>query len=205
VADGRCVSFLGRTRLVLDYFDFVKSSQKKDAISLRHFSGRAQTGHVDLPPRPSLSRRYLRLQAGGREGRPAFRPYPAANGSGSFEHWVPRANPSRRSAPYPCPDGRRDCRCGRIAGRLKSILPALEGAANYLLGRKTPNGLISGSGFYTENPPRDGWDGVTQCYVVHAFRELARLFRAAGIPPGRTSVATCGPAHRRVCVLILAR
>ena len=31
-----------------------------------------------------------------------------------------------------------------------------------------------------EAPPREGCDGVTQCYAVHAFRKLAMLFRAAG-------------------------
>jgi hypothetical protein len=40
--------------------------------------------------------------------------------------------------------------------------------------------LIGGSGFYIEAPPREGCDGVTQCYAVHAFRRLASLFRAAG-------------------------
>ena len=35
-----------------------------------------------------------------------------------------------------------------------------------------------------ELPPRYGWDGVTQCYAVHAFRELARLFRALGDKTG---------------------
>jgi hypothetical protein len=47
---------------------------------------------------------------------------------------------------------------------------------------KEPNGLVGGSGFYIESPPREGFDGVTQCYTVHAFREMARLCRAAGEP-----------------------
>jgi hypothetical protein len=49
-----------------------------------------------------------------------------------------------------------------------------------LLARKAKNGLIDGSGFYTEQPPRYKWDGVTQCYTSHAFRELAKLQDATG-------------------------
>ena len=173
---------LGRTRLVLDYFDFVKSSQKKD--------GNIPFAIFPAEPKQDTSTflRGLRYpddifvyKPGGREGRPAFRPYPARKWIGLFEHWVPQANPLATLGPVSFVlTGGEIADADGSAGRLKSILPALEGAANYLLGRKTPNGLISGSGFYTENPPRDGWDGVTQCYVVHAFRELARLFRAAG-------------------------
>jgi len=53
-------------------------------------------------------------------------------------------------------------------------------AAKYVLSRKTADGLISGSGFYTEAPPRNGCDGVTQCYAVHACRQMAKLCAAAG-------------------------
>jgi hypothetical protein len=59
-------------------------------------------------------------------------------------------------------------------------LGSLEATAKYLLTLKKDNGLIGGSGFYIELPPREGCDGVTQCYVIHAFRKLARLFQAAG-------------------------
>ena len=36
-------------------------------------------------------------------------------------------------------------------------------------------------------PPRYAWDGVTQCYVIRAFRELARLFDAAGDKASETA------------------
>ena len=65
---------------------------------------------------------------------------------------------------------------------LQERLGSVEAAAKFLLTLRKDNGLIGGSGFYIEAPPRYGCDGVTQCYVVHAFRELARLFRAAGEP-----------------------
>ena len=55
---------------------------------------------------------------------------------------------------------------------LRERLPSVEAAAKFVLGRRGPNGLVGGSGFYTESPPRYAWDGVTQCYTVHAFREL---------------------------------
>jgi hypothetical protein len=63
-----------------------------------------------------------------------------------------------------------------MAERLGSI----EAAASFLLTLRKDGRLIGGSGFYIEAPPREGCDGVTQCYAVHAFRELARLCRAAG-------------------------
>jgi hypothetical protein len=66
---------------------------------------------------------------------------------------------------------------------LKERLGSVESAAKFLLTLRKDNGLIGGSGFYIEAPPREGCDGVTQCYVVHAFRKLANLFRAAGDAP----------------------
>ena len=67
-------------------------------------------------------------------------------------------------------------------GWLRGRLPSIEAVAKHIQSQKHSNGLISGSGFYTEAPPRYAWDGVTQCYVIHAFRELAKLFAAAGNP-----------------------
>jgi hypothetical protein len=63
---------------------------------------------------------------------------------------------------------------------LKERLGSVESAARFLLTLRKDPGLIGGSGFYVEAPPREGCDGVTQCYAVHAFRRLASLFRAAG-------------------------
>ena len=63
---------------------------------------------------------------------------------------------------------------------LRQRIASLEAAAKYLLTQKDKNGLIGGAGFYVELPARYKWDGVTQCYTIHAFRELARLFGAVG-------------------------
>jgi hypothetical protein len=51
-------------------------------------------------------------------------------------------------------------------------MPSLDAAGKYLWSRQSKNGLIAGSGFYSEQPPRYQWDGVTQCYAIHAFRAL---------------------------------
>lgn len=48
-------------------------------------------------------------------------------------------------------------------------------AGRFLLTRMSKKGLIGGAGFYVECPPRNQWDGITQCYAIAAFRELARL------------------------------
>jgi hypothetical protein len=69
---------------------------------------------------------------------------------------------------------------------LKERLGSIEAAAKWLLSRKTAkNGLIPGSGFYTELPPRHGWDGVSQCYVVHTFRHVSLLLGASGDEAGQ--------------------
>ena len=57
---------------------------------------------------------------------------------------------------------------------------SIESAAHHLLSRKSDNGMIAGAGFYIECPPRNQWDGITQCYSVAAFRAVARLCRLAG-------------------------
>ena len=100
---------------------------------------------------------------------------------GMFEHWQPKANPLSTLGPacYILTAAEIFDATGSLPW-LRERLPSVEAAAKYLLSRKTPNGLIGGSGFYVEVPPRYAWDGVTQCYVIHAFRELARLFHMAG-------------------------
>ena len=169
---------LGRTRMVLDYFEFVRASQRKDGnIPFAIFPGNTQPGGClrglkspdDIftyrPPKRDA------LPASSQQTRQWI---------GLFEHWQPKANPlstlgaicyiltayeisdSTRSVPW-----------------LKERLPSIEAAAKYLLTRKTDKGLIGGSGFYTEAPPRYGCDGITQCYAIHAFRLLAKLFSAA--------------------------
>jgi hypothetical protein len=170
---------LGRTRLVLDYFDFVQASQRKDGtVPFAIFDGATQADGC---------------LSGLRTPEDVFTYAPAASDDapaaalqphkwiGLFTHWEPKANPLSTlgticylltaSEIY-------DATHSRLW--LREKLPSLQAAASSLLDLKSPNGLISGSGFYTEVPPRYQWDGVTQCYAVHAFRLLASLCRAAG-------------------------
>jgi hypothetical protein len=171
---------LGRTRLVLDYFEFVRASQRKDGnIPFAIFSGntRPDTTWLRGLKYPDDVFTYKPQQ---REGLPASS-QAARAWIGLFDHWQPKANPLTTLAPvcYILTAAEIFDATGSVPW-LCDRLPSLEATGKYLLSRKTENGLIGGSGFYIELPPRYGWDGTTQCYVIHAFRELARLFRAAG-------------------------
>ncbi len=171
---------LGRTRLVLDYFEFVRASQRKDGnVPFAIFSGdtRPDKGCLSGLKHPDDVFTYKPPR---REGLPASS-QATRTWIGLFVHWQPKANPLSTLGPT--------CyllTAAEIFDATKSLpwlrerLPSIEAAAKYLLSRQNRSGLIGGSGFYIELPPRYGCDGVTQCYAVHAFRELARLFRAAG-------------------------
>lgn len=170
---------LGRTRLVLDYFDFVRASQRKDGnIPFAIFNGATRPGGClrglkypdDLftytPPK--------------RDGLPASS-QETRQWIGLFEHWQTKGFPLSTLAPvcYVLTAAEIFDATGSRPW-LKERLGSVESAAKFLLTLRKDSGLIGGSGFYIEAPPREGCDGVTQCYVVHAFRQLARLFRAAG-------------------------
>jgi hypothetical protein len=170
---------LGRTRLVQDYFDFVRASQRKDGnIPFAIFNGNT---------RPGGCLRGLRYpddvftyQPPRREGLPASS-QETHQWIGLFEHWQTKGFPLSTLAPI----------CYLLTAAeifdatnsrswLKERLGSVESAARFLLSLRKDNGLIGGSGFYIEAPPREGCDGVVQCYAVHAFRGLASLFSAAG-------------------------
>jgi hypothetical protein len=170
---------LGRTRLVLDYFEFVRASQCKDGnIPFAIFTGDTHPGgHLCGLKYPDDIFTY---QSPKRDGLPASSQQ-TRTWIGLFEHWQPKANPLSTLGPicYVLTAGEIFDATGSLPW-LRERLASVEAAAKYVLSRKSDNGLIGGSGFYTELPPRYGWDGVTQCYAIHAFRELARLFGAAG-------------------------
>lgn len=63
---------------------------------------------------------------------------------------------------------------------LAQQLPWLDRAAHWLRARIDQKGLMPGGGFYLERPTRLGYDGVSQCYGVHALRQAAGLLEAAG-------------------------
>lgn len=170
---------LGRHRLVLDYFQFVRASQRHDGnIPFAIFPGSTQSDGKWLRglrnPEDVFS--YCPPQrAEGSEFRQQTRQW-----IGLFAHWQTRANPLSVLGPV----------CYMLTAAeifdaipsldwLRESLPSIKAAAQFVLGRLSDNGLIAGSGFYMEMPPRYGWDGITQCYVVRAFRELSRLCDAA--------------------------
>lgn len=170
---------LGRTRLVLDYFEFVRASQRKDGnIPFAIFTGDTKPGGClrGLKSPQDL----FAYQPPKREGVPASS-QEARNWIGLFEHWQTKGYPLRTLGPVSyLLTGAEIFDATRSGPWLKERLGTLEAAARYLLILKQTNGLIGGSGFYVELPPREGCDGVTQCYTIHAFRELARLFQASG-------------------------
>jgi hypothetical protein len=170
---------LGRTRMVLDYFEFVRASQRKDG----HIPFAIFTGDT----RPGGCLRGLKYpddiftyQPPKREGLPASSQQ-TRTWIGLFEHWETKANPLGVLGPVSY-----ILTAAEIFDATESLpwlqerLASVEAAAKYVQSCKSDKGLIGGSGFYVELPPRYGWDGVTQCYAIHAFRELARLFGAAG-------------------------
>lgn len=170
---------LGRSRMVMDYFDFVRASQRKDGnIPFAIFTGdtRADNTYLRGMKYPDDLFTYKPPK---REGLPASS-QETRQWIGLFRHWETTSDPLATLGPV--------CHILTAAeiydathslGWLKDRLPSVEGAARYLLSRIGANGLVSGSGFYIELPPRYGYDGVAQCYTVHVFRELARLYRAA--------------------------
>ena len=180
---------LGRTRMVLDYFDFVRASQRKDGhIPFAIFPGDTQPGGCLIGLKSPED--VYRYKPPKREGLPASS-QETRSWIGLFKHWHPK-DPLGALAPvcYILTAG-EIYDAARSAPWLRERLPSLEAAAKYLLSRKDKNGLIGGAGFYTELPARYNWDGLTQCYTIHAFRELARLFGA----DGNTTAQSAWSAH----------
>jgi hypothetical protein len=170
---------LGRTRLVLDYFDFVRASQRKDGnIPFAIFPGEQKpVGCLRGLKTPDDIFAYTPPK---REGLPASS-LETRRWIGLFEHWQTKGYPLATLGPvcYVLTAAEIFDATGSLPW-LKERLPSIEAAAGYLLTLKKDNGLVGGSGFYIESPPREGCDGVAQCYTVHAFRALAELCRAAG-------------------------
>ncbi|HTL67262.1 MAG TPA: hypothetical protein VL200_06350 [Lacunisphaera sp.] len=171
---------LGRTQLVLDYFAFVRAAQREDGmIPFAIFPGdRRPNDRYDRGlkyPRDLFT--YIPPQ---REGLSAFA-LATKDWMREFDHWQTKANPFRilGTVCYILTAGEIYDHTGSQPW-LNANLASLEAAAGSIFSFKSDNGLIGGSGFYTELPPRFGWDGVSQCYAIHAFRELARLGVAAG-------------------------
>jgi len=171
---------MGKTRMVKDYFAFVRASQRKDGnIPFAIFSGNTQRGDTYL--------RGLNTPADVFTYKPPVRDgLPASSQEtrtwvGLFRHWELVSNPLSTLGPI----------CFVLTAKeifqatsdkqwLAENLSSVEAVGHYLKSQISPNGLLSGSGFYTEKPPRNGWDGVTQCYAVEAFHDLGTLETTLG-------------------------
>ncbi|MBO9605350.1 MAG: hypothetical protein J7639_05335 [Paenibacillaceae bacterium] len=169
---------LGKTRAVLDYFDFVQASQRAD-------------GHIPfavLPAdKPLIAEGAIRninypedvfvYTPAQREGQEPYSNLTPRPWIGLFEHWVPN-NPLGVLAPVTyLLTAHEIVSFTNDANWLLDKIGSLDKAGTYILSRRCENGLIDGAGFYTEMHARHKWDGVTQCYAIHAFRRLAGLHR----------------------------
>ena len=169
---------LDEQRLVLDYFDFVQASQRLDGnVPFAIFTAESSPGGQDS---------YLRglrypedvytYQPTPHDGQPEFSDMSKRKWIGLFDHWQLIVNPLSVLAPI--------CYILTASEIMNSIhsnawlsekLASIELAGKYLLSRKSENGFISGAGFYIECPPRNQWDGITQCYCIEAFKRLADM------------------------------
>jgi len=174
---------LGKHRQVLDYFDFVQASQRPDGnIPFAIFP-------ADTPPAGMDSfLRGLRYPEDVYTYKPVVRPGQLSTSNmsprkwiGLFTHWQVKANPLSVLGPI-CfvLTGQEIFAATKSESWLAEKIPALEAAGRYLLTRISRNGLMAGAGFYVESPPRNQWDGVTQCYAIHAFRQLAVMNKTLG-------------------------
>ena len=174
---------LGRKRLVLDYFDFVRASQRADGnIPFAIFPGdhapRGLNTHLQGMRYPDDVYSYRPVP---REGQPAWSDMGERQWIGLFDHWQPKANPLSVLAPisYILTAGEIIEMDGDPVW-LGERYASLDATGAYLLSRRSDNGLMSGAGFYLESPPRNQWDGVTQCYAVRAFSLLAEMAQRLG-------------------------
>jgi hypothetical protein len=175
-----CYMLLGYKRIVLDYFDFVQAAQRKDGhIPFSIFPG--EDDYDQTFGRTLRKEDVYTFTPKKRFGQLAVSRMETRKWIGMFKHWRIESDPLGVLGPvsYLLTAGEIFDFVGDESW-LKEKLASLEAAAKYMLTKKNPQGLIAGSGYYIEKPARWGCDGVTQCYVIRANRELARLLRAAG-------------------------
>lgn len=174
---------VGRQRVALDYFDFVQASQRQDGnIPFAIFPGEQSPGSLDSWLRGlRFPEDVYSYKPTIRTGQPKHSDMKTRKWIGLFTHWQMKANPlSVLGAVSYILTAPEIFAATNSEAWLAEKISSLEAAGNYLLSRKSPNGLMAGAGFYMESPPRNQWDGVTQCYGVYAFRQLALLNRALG-------------------------
>ncbi|MDD5708295.1 MAG: hypothetical protein PHR35_20445 [Kiritimatiellae bacterium] len=163
---------LGKVRLVRDYLAFVRASQRADGnVPFAIFPADKDPGRTT----------YLR----GLHWPEDIYAYTPPGGAprkwiGLFDHWQTQANPLSVLGPasYVLACAEYYAATQDLAW-LRRNLVTVEQASRYLLSRRDDNGLIGASGFYLECPPRNRWDGITQCFTVKVFQDTAALAVAA--------------------------
>ena len=175
---------VGKHREVLDYFDFIQAAQRPDGnVPFAIFP--ADEPFKDLEHSALRGLRYPQdvytYKPVARPGQPEYSNMNERKWIGLFTHWQMKANPLSVLGPI-CfiLTGQEVFGATKSDSWLAEKMPALEAAGRYLLTRISPNGLMGGAGFYIESPPRDQWDGITQCYGICAFRRLASLSKLLG-------------------------
>jgi hypothetical protein len=174
---------LGRERVVLDYFDFVQASQRADGnIPFAIFPGEQSPGSLDSWLRGlRFPEDVYSYEPTARAGRAPNVTYTARKWIGLFKHWQVNVNPlSDLGALCHILTAGEIFAATRDKSWLKEKLASLDAAGRYVQSRKSPNGLLAGAAFYIESPPRNQWDGITQCYGIYCFRLLSAMHRAAG-------------------------
>jgi hypothetical protein len=180
---------LGRSPLAMDYFDFVRASQRKDgnipfAVFLEMKANNTCLRGLKWPDD------VFSYTPPKRDGLPASS-QKTRKWIGLFDHWQNIGEPLTNLGPvcyiltaaeifsslWP-----KDWR--RAVKWVRERIDSLDAAGKFLWSRQTENGLIGGSGFYSEQPPREQWDGVTQCYAIHAFQKLENLHTQTDPKPG---------------------
>lgn len=161
--------------VVLGYFDFVQASQRDDGNI--PFAVWLASDYEDPNTRIDFARG-LNYPDDVFEYDPKDERYQPRKWIGLFNHWV-----------YENPLGLLGSVCYPLTAWeifqktkdkqwLAEKLPSVERACQYILTKKSPEGLFGGAGFYLEMPPRAEWDGITQCYCYKAFGELAEMYMA---------------------------
>jgi hypothetical protein len=146
---------LGRVDTVKANWDYVRSFQRPD-------------GNLPLAILPS--------RAGQDIGPKGFPGIVDANG-GLYVHWVP-GNPLAALA-SPTYIQNADVIFRRTQDRiwLAAQIASINRAADFLASLTTPEGAVTGGGYYVERPPRLGCDGVAQPHAADAFLRAAALNR----------------------------
>lgn len=166
---------MGYTKEVLGYFDFVQASQRADGNI--PFAIWPAEEYASEESRKTTSRG-LKYPDDVFSYTPPTKGYPTRNWIGLFRHWVAENPLSSLASICYLLTAAEIYSATQDVEWVNAKLPSLDKAGTYLLHKKSAAGLIGGAGFYIELPPRQEWDGITQCYAYKAFKDLANLYAA---------------------------